>query len=83
MQLSPAPAPPAAAPVAAPAAAPAVAPVAVPEPAKKAPVVMRTKEYLDQTVLPILREAIRALVKVRPDDPYDFLIDFIKEHKPK
>ena len=66
------------APTPAPAAAPAGA-----APTKKAPVVMRTKEYLDHTVLPILREAIRALVKVRPDDPYDFLIDFIKENKPK
>ena len=54
-----------------------------PASAKKAPVSMRTKEYLDHTVLPILWEFIRSLVKVRPDGPYDFLIDFIKGHKPK
>ena len=49
----------------------------------KKPVVLRTKEYLDSTVLPVIREAMRSLVRVRPEDPFDFLIDYIKENRPK
>ena len=45
--------------------------------------VLRTKEYLDSTVLPVIREAMRSLVRVRPEDPFDFLIDYIKENRPK
>ena len=41
------------------------------------------RQYLDDTVVPILRQALRALVKARPEDPYDFLADYIRSNKPK
>lgn len=41
------------------------------------------RQYLDETVVPILRQALRALVKARPADPYDFLSDYIRANKPQ
>jgi hypothetical protein len=37
---------------------------------------------LDTTVVPVMRKALRALVKTRPADPFDFLADFIRDNKP-
>ena len=40
------------------------------------------RQYLDDTVVPVLRDALRALVKERPNDPFTFLSDFILAHRP-
>jgi protein dpy-30 len=40
------------------------------------------RQYLDTTVVPVMRKALRALVKTRPADPFDFLADFIRDNKP-
>jgi len=41
------------------------------------------REYLDTTVVPILRQGLRELVKARPANPFDFLADYIRDNKPK
>lgn len=40
-----------------------------------------TRQYLDQTVVPILLQALSALAKERPVDPIDFLAAYLKENK--
>lgn len=35
------------------------------------------RQYMDQTVVPILREALRSLNDVRPSDPLEFLADYL------
>ncbi len=40
-----------------------------------------TRQYLDSTVVPILLEGLAALAKERPDEPIDFLIDYLQKHK--
>lgn len=35
---------------------------------------LTVRQYLDSTVVPVLRLGLRQLVKTRPDDPYDFLV---------
>ncbi len=47
-------------------------------PAKPLPV----RAYLDTTVVPILRQGLRALVKARPEDPFEFLADYIRDNNP-
>ena len=42
---------------------------------------MPTRQYLDQTVVPILLESLAALAKERPSDPIDFLINYLQKHK--
>lgn len=39
------------------------------------------RQYLDSTVVPLLRDGLKKLVKQRPDDPIDFLINYLSEHK--
>ncbi|GAQ88696.1 protein with Dpy-30 motif [Klebsormidium nitens] len=41
------------------------------------------KEYLNSTIVPVLRDALRALVKTRPEDPYEFVAKYLVEHKPR
>ena len=41
------------------------------------------RQYLDTTVVPILRQGLRALVKARPDDPFEFLATYIREEGAK
>ena len=64
-----------------PEAAPAPVPDVVAPPAKGAGKPVR--QYLDDTVVPVLRKGLRELVKQRPEDPFEFLADFIKSNKPK
>ena len=66
-----------------PEAAPAPVPDAnsSPSPAKGAGKPVR--QYLDDTVVPVLRKGLRELVKQRPEDPFEFLAEFIKSNKPK
>ncbi|VDO53074.1 unnamed protein product [Haemonchus placei] len=40
-----------------------------------------TRQYLDQTVVPILLQALGALAKDRPENPIDFLINFLIKEK--
>jgi len=79
---------PAAADEPAPADAPAAEPAAAAEPAPAAPAAAKPKgvpvrQYLDETVVPVLRKGLRELVKQRPEDPFEFLGQYIKDNKPK
>lgn len=47
------------------------------------PVFEPTREYLDHTVVPVLRAALKELVMKRPQDPFGFLSTYIMENKPK
>lgn len=40
-----------------------------------------TKQYIDQTVAPILLEGLKALAKERPSDPIQYLADYLLKHK--
>lgn len=40
-----------------------------------------TKQYLDQTVAPIVLEGMKALARERPPDPIGFLAAFLLKHK--
>ena len=40
------------------------------------------RQYLDETVVPVLRQGLRELVKQRPEDPFEFLGNYIKANKP-
>jgi hypothetical protein len=76
------------APADAPAAEPAAEPAAAAEPAPAAPAAAKPKgvpvrQYLDETVVPVLRKGLRELVKQRPEDPFEFLGQYIKDNKPK
>jgi hypothetical protein len=41
------------------------------------------RSYLDGTVVPVLRQGLRMLVKTKPEDPFEFLAEYIRTHKPK
>jgi hypothetical protein len=41
-----------------------------------------SRKYLEDTVVPVLRDALRHLVVDRPADPYDYLAQYILNHKP-
>ncbi|XRB05434.1 cyclic nucleotide-binding domain [Pycnococcus provasolii] len=49
------------------------------DPSKKA---IPVRQYLEDSVVPVLRKALRELVKVRPEDPFDFLAAYVLENKP-
>ena len=40
-----------------------------------------TRQYLDQTVVPILLEGLAALARERPSDPIEYLISYLEKHK--
>lgn len=40
-----------------------------------------TRQYLDQTVVPILLVALGALAKERPADPIDFVANYLLREK--
>lgn len=40
-----------------------------------------TKQYLDQTVAPILLRGLQTLAKERPQDPFSFLAAYLLKHK--
>ena len=72
-----------------PAPAPTPAPAATPK-AEPSPVAVTPKEkalpvrqYLDATVVPTLRAGLRALVKARPEDPFEYLANYLRENKPQ
>jgi len=42
-----------------------------------------TRQYLDQTVVPILLQGLAALSKERPPDPIDYLAAYLLKNKSK
>uniref|UniRef100_A0A183EMG1 Protein dpy-30 homolog n=1 Tax=Gongylonema pulchrum TaxID=637853 RepID=A0A183EMG1_9BILA len=40
-----------------------------------------TRQYLDQTVVPILLQALGALAKERPPNPIDYLANYLLKEK--
>lgn len=42
---------------------------------------LQTRQYLDQTVVPILLQALSSLVKERPADPISFLAAYLLKNK--
>jgi protein dpy-30 len=58
------------------------------EVAKKAaaephPRAVPNRKYLEQTVVPILMQGMQQLVKVRPEDPVEYLAAYLLKHNPK
>ena len=41
------------------------------------------RTYLDNTVVPILLQAMSALVKERPEDPIDYVAQYLIQNNPK
>ena len=41
------------------------------------------RTYLDNTVVPILLQAMSALVKERPEDPVNFVAEYLMKNNPK
>lgn len=42
---------------------------------------MPVRQYMDATVIPVLREGLKALNATRPDDPLQYLADYLVAHK--
>jgi hypothetical protein len=42
---------------------------------------MPVRQYMDATVIPVLRDGLKALNAARPDDPLQFLADYLVSHK--
>eukprot|EP00898_Chlorokybus_atmophyticus_P004612 jgi/Chlat1/5151/Chrsp33S05030 len=42
---------------------------------------MPVRQYLESTVVPVLRQGLRALVKTRPQNPLEFLADYLKNNQ--
>ena len=40
------------------------------------------RQYLDETVATTLRDGMKELVKIRPEDPHAFLARYLMKHKP-
>lgn len=40
-----------------------------------------TKQYIDQTVAPVLLDALKSLARERPVDPIQYLADYLLKHK--
>lgn len=40
------------------------------------------RQYMDKTVVPVLRDGLKALNVVRPEDPFQFLAEYLLENKP-
>ncbi len=41
------------------------------------------RKYLDSTVVPVLRQGLKELVRQKPEDPYTFLANFILDNRPR
>jgi protein dpy-30-like protein len=42
---------------------------------------LATRQYLEQTVVPILLQGLSSLAKTRPEDPIKYLANYLIEHK--
>ena len=53
-----------------------------PKPEKKPKLAAQSvRSYLDQTVVPILLPGLAAVAKQRPDDPVEFLANYLLENR--
>jgi len=43
--------------------------------------ILPVRQYLDSSVVPVLRQGLKLLVKERPEDPFEFLGNYILQHK--
>jgi protein dpy-30 len=44
---------------------------------------LNTRAYLDETVVPVLMQALAACSRERPEDPVDFVARFLIKNNPK
>ena len=44
---------------------------------------LTVRQYLEATVVSVLLKGMQEVVKQRPDDPLEFLADYLREHNPK
>lgn len=42
-----------------------------------------TRSYLDETVVPVMMQALAAVARDRPEDPIDYVAHFLLKHNPK
>ena len=49
---------------------------------KKLGKIANTRTYLEGSVVPVLREAMKELARKRPEDPFDYLIEYLQRNKP-
>ena len=42
-----------------------------------------TRSYLDETVTPLLMQALAAVSRERPEDPVDYVAHFLLKHNPR
>lgn len=52
-----------------------------PEPTGRVAGRVPVREYMDSTVVPILREGLKSLNQKRPADPLQYLADFLLDRK--
>lgn len=41
------------------------------------------RSYLDETVVPVMMQALAAVARDRPDDPVDFVAHYLLKHNPR
>ena len=44
---------------------------------------LNTRAYLDETVVPVMMQALAAAARERPEDPVDFVARFLIKNNPK
>lgn len=44
---------------------------------------LNTRSYLDETVVPVMMQALAAVSRERPEDPIDYVAHFLMKHNPK
>jgi protein dpy-30 len=44
---------------------------------------LNTRAYLDETVVPVLMQALAACARERPEDPVEFVARFLQKNNPK
>lgn len=44
---------------------------------------LTVRQYLEATVVSVLLKGMQEVVKQRPDDPLEFLAQYLREHNPK
>jgi protein dpy-30 len=42
-----------------------------------------TRSYLDETVVPVMMQALAAVARDRPEDPIDYVAHFLLKNNPK
>lgn len=44
---------------------------------------LSTRAYLDETVTPLLMQALAAVARERPDDPIEWVAHYLTSHNPR